>query len=107
MEQMYYIGLDVHKKKISCCVKDVSGPLGGAFAGIKASSCSADFLPSKRRLKVIRRLIAWLSRLLRDMLAWAATLVRLSGEFTIKISCSRRRHGAPIALYAGDLQWRC
>ena len=25
MEQMYYIGLDVHKKKISYCVKDVSG----------------------------------------------------------------------------------
>ena len=25
MEKMYYIGLDVHKKKISYCVKDVSG----------------------------------------------------------------------------------
>jgi len=25
MEQMYYLGLDVHKKKISYCVKDVSG----------------------------------------------------------------------------------
>ena len=25
MEQMYYIGLDVHKKKISYCVKDGSG----------------------------------------------------------------------------------
>jgi len=27
MEQMYYIGLDVHKKKISYCVKDVSGQI--------------------------------------------------------------------------------
>ena len=25
MEEMYYIGLDVHKRKISYCVKDVSG----------------------------------------------------------------------------------
>ena len=25
MESMYYIGLDVHKKTISYCVKDVSG----------------------------------------------------------------------------------
>ena len=27
MESMYYIGLDVHKKTISYCVKDGSGPL--------------------------------------------------------------------------------
>lgn len=27
MEKMYYIGLDVHKKKISYCVKDVSGQI--------------------------------------------------------------------------------
>src|SRR5665213_548182 len=34
MEQMYYIGLDVHKKKISYCVKDASGRiyLEGAIA---------------------------------------------------------------------------
>ena len=25
MQPMYYIGLDVHKRKISYCVKDVSG----------------------------------------------------------------------------------
>jgi predicted NBD/HSP70 family sugar kinase len=25
MEPMYYIGLDVHKRKISCCVKDNNG----------------------------------------------------------------------------------
>jgi transposase len=25
MERMYYIGLDVHKRKISCCVKESSG----------------------------------------------------------------------------------
>jgi predicted NBD/HSP70 family sugar kinase len=24
---MYYIGLDVHKRKISCCVKDSSGKI--------------------------------------------------------------------------------
>ena len=29
MEPMYYIGLDVHKRKISYCVKDVSGQLHG------------------------------------------------------------------------------
>ena len=27
MEPMYYIGLDVHKRKIGYCVKDVSGQL--------------------------------------------------------------------------------
>jgi transposase len=27
MEPMYYIGLDVHKRKISYCVKDRSGQL--------------------------------------------------------------------------------
>ena len=27
MEPMYYIGLDVHKQKISYCVKDASGKL--------------------------------------------------------------------------------
>jgi len=27
MEPMYYIGLDVHKRKISYCVKDASGKL--------------------------------------------------------------------------------
>jgi hypothetical protein len=27
MEPMYYIGLDVHKRKISYCVKDASGNL--------------------------------------------------------------------------------
>jgi transposase len=27
MESMYYIGLDVHKRKISYCVKDGSGKL--------------------------------------------------------------------------------
>jgi hypothetical protein len=27
MTTMNYIGLDVHKKTISCCVKDVSGPI--------------------------------------------------------------------------------
>ncbi len=37
MEQMYYIGLDVHKKKISYCVKDVSGRvhLEGAIAATR------------------------------------------------------------------------
>jgi transposase len=25
METMYYIGLDVHRRTISCCVKDVRG----------------------------------------------------------------------------------
>ena len=29
MEPMYYIGLDVHKLKISYCVKDSSGKLFG------------------------------------------------------------------------------
>jgi len=28
MEPMYYIGLDVHKRKISYCVKDASGAGG-------------------------------------------------------------------------------
>ena len=27
MQSMYYIGLDVHKKKISYCVKDGSGQI--------------------------------------------------------------------------------
>jgi hypothetical protein len=27
METMYYIGLDVHKRTISCCVKDGSGTI--------------------------------------------------------------------------------
>jgi len=27
MQPMYYIGLDVHKRKISYCVKDASGQL--------------------------------------------------------------------------------
>jgi hypothetical protein len=27
MEPMYYIGLDVHKQKISDCVKDVGGKI--------------------------------------------------------------------------------
>jgi len=31
METMYYIGLDVHKKTISYCVKDGSGRLGRRF----------------------------------------------------------------------------
>ena len=37
MEQMYYIGLDVHKKKISYCVKDVSGRIHaeGAIAAAR------------------------------------------------------------------------
>src|ERR1700691_4864021 len=37
METMYYIGLDVHKKKISYCVKDVSGRihLEGAVAATR------------------------------------------------------------------------
>src|SRR6202050_1166135 len=37
MEPMYYIGLDVHKKKISYCVKDVSGRihLEGAVAATR------------------------------------------------------------------------
>jgi hypothetical protein len=37
MEQMYYIGLDVHKKKISYCVKDVSGRIyaEGAIAAAR------------------------------------------------------------------------
>ena len=29
MERMYYIGLDVHKKTISYCVKDGSGHIHG------------------------------------------------------------------------------
>jgi hypothetical protein len=29
MEPMYYIGLDVHKRKISYCVKDSSGRVFG------------------------------------------------------------------------------
>ena len=29
MQSMYYIGLDVHKKKISYCVKDGSGRIHG------------------------------------------------------------------------------
>ena len=37
MENMNYIGLDVHKKKISYCVKDVSGRihLEGAIAATR------------------------------------------------------------------------
>jgi len=37
METMYYVGLDVHKKKISYCVKDVSGRihLEGAIAATR------------------------------------------------------------------------
>jgi transposase len=27
MQSMYYVGLDVHKKTISYCVKDVSGTI--------------------------------------------------------------------------------
>ena len=40
MEQMYYIGLDVHKKKISYCVKDVSGRiyLEGAIAANRTAA---------------------------------------------------------------------
>jgi hypothetical protein len=29
MQPMYYIGLDVHEKKISCCGKDGSGQVHG------------------------------------------------------------------------------
>ena len=29
MQSMYYVGLDVHKKTISYCVKDVSGNIQG------------------------------------------------------------------------------
>jgi hypothetical protein len=33
MEPMYYIGLDVHKQKISYCVKDVGGKIhAGGYA---------------------------------------------------------------------------
>ncbi len=32
MEPMYYIGLDVHKRKISYCVKDSSGKVFGRVA---------------------------------------------------------------------------
>ena len=37
MANMYYIGLDVHKKKISYCVKDAGGQIfaGGATAATR------------------------------------------------------------------------
>jgi hypothetical protein len=50
METMYYIGLDVHKKTISYCVKDGSGRIyaEGSFAGAllraQVSSLSFPFL---------------------------------------------------------------
>src|SRR5258708_8268697 len=41
METMYYIGLDVHKKLISYCVKDVSGRMH-AQGKIPATRCDLD-----------------------------------------------------------------
>ena len=35
MQPMYYIGLDVHKQKISYCVKDV----GGKISAERMDSC--------------------------------------------------------------------
>jgi hypothetical protein len=34
MEPMYYIGLDVHKRKISYCVKDSSGKIYSDLTGL-------------------------------------------------------------------------
>jgi transposase len=45
---MYYIGLDVHKQKISCCVKDSSGKLfveGRIPASRQDLDCSMKNLP--------------------------------------------------------------
>ena len=41
MESMYYIGLDVHKKLISYCVKDASGRIH-AQGKIAATRCDLD-----------------------------------------------------------------
>jgi hypothetical protein len=37
MESMYYIGLDVHKKTISYCVKDASGPRASWITSLEDS----------------------------------------------------------------------
>jgi hypothetical protein len=44
MEPMYYIGLDVHKRKISYCVKDGGGKMSDARRIItrKATATSND-----------------------------------------------------------------
>jgi hypothetical protein len=41
MQSMYYVGLDVHKKTISYCVKDVSGliHLEGTFPPLEIAFC--------------------------------------------------------------------
>src|SRR5215470_13342739 len=41
MQPMYYIGLDVHKQKISYCVKDVGGKIS-AEGWIPATRCDLD-----------------------------------------------------------------
>ena len=41
MQPMYYIGLDVHKKKISYCVKDGGGKVH-AEGWIPATCCDLD-----------------------------------------------------------------
>jgi transposase len=42
MEPMYYIGLDVHKRKISYCVKDRSGKIY-AEGSLPATRVDLDF----------------------------------------------------------------
>ena len=64
METMYYIGLDVHKRTISYCVKDVSGRASGQPEGLRQQmevwffsrrnhgfgrSCSKEFAVSLRQ----------------------------------------------------------
>jgi len=39
MRPMYYIGLDVHKRKISYCVKDGSGPDSRRFCVHRGCIC--------------------------------------------------------------------
>jgi transposase len=50
---MYYIGLDVHKKTISYCIKDVSGPIHQE-GKIGATRCELDrwvkILPQPRTI---------------------------------------------------------
>jgi hypothetical protein len=52
MEPMYYIGLDVHKRKISYCVKDSSGKIcaEGSLPGlpISCNECPAFQRPAPR-----------------------------------------------------------
>jgi hypothetical protein len=49
---MYYIGLDVHKKTISYCVKDAAGHAVPTQGGVQINDYSAELGPAKIEVEV-------------------------------------------------------